>query len=159
VDSDVSQRHDVPAATEPSQADLPPPLAAGGVRITHRLASDALDDDGPPTVERAAWLRDDDYWRKVTYMSATGRQAAVRPATRPLPRPDRFNKRSPLRSIAILLLVIALIICLPIGVVTAERMASQFVLPGAIPGINQPTEVPATHTPPVKPTATPRHKK
>lgn len=158
MDPDASQGYDVSADIEQGQAAASPPVAASGVRITHRLASDALDDDGPPTVERAAWLRDDDYWRKVTYMSATGRHAAERAATRPLPRPDRFRKRSPLRSLIILALVIGLIVLIPIGVVTAERMASQIVLPANIPGINQPTEVPATHTPPLKPTATPKHK-
>lgn len=158
MDPDAPQGRDISAATEQIPPAASPPIAANGARITHRLASDALDDDGPPTVERAAWLRDDDYWRKVTYMSATGRHAAARAETRPLPRPDRFRKRSPLRSLVILALVIGLIVFIPIGVVTVERMASQFVLPANIPGINQPTEVPATHTPPLKPTATPKHK-
>ena len=170
MEPDVSQRQDGAPGGARGQADpanirqptapAAPHMAPLGPRITHRLASDALDDDeGPPSVHRAAWLRDDDYWRKVTFMSATGRRPGERPTARPLPRPDRFAARSPVRSVAILALVVALIILIPIGVITAERVASQIILPANIPGISQPTAAPPTHTPTVKPTATPRHKK
>jgi hypothetical protein len=134
--------------------------AVSGARVTRKIeVASVREDDAPPSVERAAWLRDDDYWRKVTYMSATGRHPGVQPSTRPLPRPDRFAARSPLRSLMILALVVALIILIPIGVVTAAREASKLILPANFPGISQPTEVPPTHTPGPKPTATPQHKK
>lgn len=134
--------------------------AVGGARVTRKIEVASFSaDDAPPSVERRAWLRDDDYWRKVTYMSATGRRAGDRPPTRPLPRPDRFAARSPWRSLVILALVIALIILIPYGVITVAREASKFVLPGNIPGISQPTAVPPTYTPAPKPTATPHHKK
>ncbi|HEX9039108.1 MAG TPA: hypothetical protein VF808_19150 [Ktedonobacterales bacterium] len=136
------------------------PRAPGGARITRKIeAAGDFDDDGPPTVERAAWLRDDDYWRKVTYMSATGKRPAARAETRPLSRPGRAAPPSRMRSLAILALVVGFMIVVPVGVATAAREASRLVFPSNIPGISQPTTVPATLTPTVKPTATPKRKK
>ncbi len=117
----------------------------------------ALESDAEPAVERSSWLRDDDYWRKVTYISATGRRPGDRLATRPLPRPDRFRKSSPLRSIVILALVIALIVLIPVGVVMAARAAAQLTLPSVIPGVSQPTVTPVSHAT-VTSTATPKKK-
>lgn len=132
--------------------------APRGARVTQAFAPDsASQSDEAPVVERSSWLRDDDYWRKVTYISATGRRPGDRIATRPLPRPDRFHKRSPLQSIVILTLVIALIILIPVGVVMAARAAAQLTLPSVIPGISQPTASPVNHAT-VTPTATPKKK-
>ena len=115
---------------------------------------------GPPTVQRSAWLRDDDYWRTVTYMSATGRRPGDKLATRPLPRPERFPVSKPIRSAVVLLIVVALIILIPIGVVIAGNAASHIItLPNsipAIPGITQPT---ATPVPTHAPTPTPKKKR
>ena len=135
--------------------------AARASRITRALEPDgSLTGDAPsapPQVERSAWLRDDDYWRKVTYISATGRRPGDRLATRPLPRPERFRVRSPYRSGAVLALVIALIILIPVGVVMAGNAAAHFSIPTTIPGITQPTVTP-TFTPVHTPTATPKKK-
>ena len=150
-----------PLASHDSAQGLANGREPEGARVTRKIEVAGVSDEAPPTVARGAWLRDDDYWRKVTYMSATGRRASDRPETRPLPRPDRFAARSPLRSLATLALVVALIILIPVGVVAAAQEASKLALPANIPGISQPTEVPATLTPSPKPkvTATPSHKK
>ncbi len=135
--------------------------AARAPRITRALDPDeALNGDAPsapPQVEQSAWLRDDDYWRKVTYISATGRRPGDRLATRPLPRPERFRARSSLHSAVILALVIVLIILIPVGVVMAGNAAAHFSIPTTIPGITQPTVTP-TFTPAHSPTATPKKK-
>ncbi|HEU0028639.1 MAG TPA: hypothetical protein VFQ25_16145 [Ktedonobacterales bacterium] len=148
--------------------DVPPPYpdAPRDPRVTRALepegapASDAP--DGPSTVERSAWLRDEEYWRTVTYMSATGRRPGDKLATRPLPRPERFRASSPMRSATVLALVIALIFLIPIGVVIAGNAASHITIPNTIPitipGISQPTATP-TPVPTHAPTPTPKKKK
>jgi hypothetical protein len=142
-----------------------PPAHTGAPRdphVTQTLEPDTTltggDGATPPAVKQSAWLKDDDYWRNVTYMSATGRHPASRPATRPLPRPDRFPTPSRLRSGVVLILVIALIILVPVGVVMAGNAASHFTIPGNIPGISPPT-VTSTPIPTHAPTATPKKKR
>lgn len=126
--------------------------------IADELPPDA---DDRPTVETRAWLKQDDYWKRTTYIAVTGRQTAAAPGTRPLPRPQRFRQRSLVRSLLILTLTLALIVLIPIGVVVAQREASAHIkLPKNIPGLTQPTPTltPAP-TATTKPTATPKKKK
>jgi hypothetical protein len=125
------------------------------------IADETLgEEDERPTVEHQAWLKKDDYWQRSTYIAVTGRQTSAAPQTRPLPRPNRFRKSSPLRSITILILTVALIVLIPVGVILAQRAAEKTIkLPTNIPGFSQPTQTltPApTHT--AKPTATPKKK-
>jgi hypothetical protein len=139
-------------------ADMPrEPRVTRALESASAPASDAR--TGPNTVQQSAWLRDDDYWRTVTYMSATGRRPGDKLATRPLPRPERFPASRPIRSAVVLLIVVALIILIPIGVVIAGSAASHITIPNiipAIPGINQPT---ATPVPTHAPTPAPKKKK
>lgn len=126
--------------------------------IADELPPDA---DERPTVEHQAWLKQDDYWKRTTYIAVTGRQTAAAPHTRPLPRPHRFRRRSPVRSVLILALTLALIVLIPVGVVVAQREAATHIkLPTSIPGLSQPTPTltPAP-TATTKPTATPKKKK
>lgn len=118
-------------------------------------------DDDHPTVQSEAWLKQDDYWQRTTYIAVTGRHTAQRPPTRPLPRPNRFRRPSPLRSVVILALTLALMALIPIGVLVAQREAAAHIkIPTSIPGLSQPTATPthAATTTPVKPTATPKKK-
>lgn len=117
-------------------------------------------DDDRPTVEHRAWLRQDDYWKRTTYIAATGRHTATAPRTRALPRPDRFRQPRPIRSGIILLLIVGVIVLVPAGVGRAQRWAEQHInLPSTIPGISAPapthTATPAKHG---TPTATPKKK-
>jgi hypothetical protein len=136
-----------------------------------RLASDAdyagdagaiVGDGGVrPTVESQAWLKQDDYWQRTTYIAVTGRHTAAAPPTRPLPRPHRFRKSSRVRSILVLALTLALIVVIPMGVVMAQRAAQTHItLPTNIPGLTEPTQ--PIHTPAatatIKPTVTPKKK-
>lgn len=119
---------------------------------TRRLSEEEL--DLQPTVERQAWIKEDDYWARTTYIAATGRQTAKRPATQPLPRPERFHRPSRVRSGLTLALLVALVILIPMGVVTAQRAAATHIhLPTSIPGISQPTTAP-TVSPTIAPTKT-----
>lgn len=103
-----------------------------------------LEVDTRPTVEHRAWLRQDDYWKRTTYIAATGRHTRSAPKTRQLPRPKRFRGPTPIRSSLTFVLIVALIVLVPIGVIRARSWAeSHIVLPSTIPGISQPT---ATHT-------------
>jgi hypothetical protein len=146
-----------PSAGAEMGASPAPEVAPREARVTRTLASDGAA-DAKPQVERSAWLRDEDYWRKVTYMSATGRRPGDRLATRPLPRPDRFPTPSRLRSTIILSLVIALMILTPIGIIVARNAVSHITIPTTIPGFTQPTVTPAP-APTLTPTATPKKKK
>lgn len=126
--------------------------------IADELAPDA---DDRPTVETRAWLKQDDYWKRTTYIAVTGRHTAAAPGTRPLPRPKRFQRRSRVRSLLILALTLALIVLIPLGVVVAQQEAAAHIkLPTNIPGLSQPTPTltPAP-TATTKPTATPKKKK
>ncbi len=166
------QSHEVGVPSAEQDADhagaadsvLAPTQAPHGERGARALASEAAaNGETAPHVERSAWLRDDDYWRTVTYMAATGKRPSIRFASRPLPAPDRFRPSSPARSMVVLALVVALIILIPVGVVVAENIASAHLsLPSKFPGITLPTSTPAisgTVTPTVAPTATPKKKK
>jgi hypothetical protein len=114
-----------------------------------------------PTVESQAWLKQDDYWQRTTYIAVTGRHTAAAPPTRPLPRPHRFRKSSRVRSILVLALTLALIVVIPMGVVMAQRAAETHItLPTGIPGLTEPTQPIHTPTPTatIKPTVTPKKK-
>ena len=118
-------------------------------------------DDDRPTVEHRAWLRQDDYWKRTTYIAATGRHTATAPRTRALPRPNRFHQPRPIRSGIVLILIVGVIALVPVGVVRAQRWAEQHIsLPSTIPGVTLPapthTATPAKHG---TPTATPKKKK
>jgi hypothetical protein len=106
------------------------------------------EDSDEPTVEHKAWLKEDDYWQRSTYIAVTGRQTVSLKQTRPLPRPDRFRKLSLWRSMTIFGLTIALIVLIPLGVIFAQRAAADHLkLPTSIPGLSQPTASPVgTHT-------------
>jgi hypothetical protein len=132
------------SAVQSTVGEQTPPDAAPPVAPTNaRQASDDVldeDDDEQPTVEHQAWLKQDDYWQRTTYIAVTGRQTAMSPYTRPLPRPERFRKVSAWRSLLILALTIALIVLIPLGVITAQREAATHIkLPSSIPGLTQPT--------------------
>ncbi|HEX8983295.1 MAG TPA: hypothetical protein VF792_11025 [Ktedonobacterales bacterium] len=111
------------------------------------MAESFPEESDEPTVEHKAWLKDDDYWQRSTYIAVTGRQTVSLKQTRPLPRPDRFRKFSLWRSVTIFGLTIALIVLIPLGVIFAQRTASEHLkLPTSIPGLS-PTVTPVrTHT-------------
>lgn len=118
------------------------------------------DEGERPTVESRAWLKQDDYWQRTTYIAVTGRHTASAPPTRPLPRPHRFRKSSRVRSLLTLALTLALIVVIPVGVLLAQHAAETHIkLPTSIPGLTAPTP---THTPAptvtAKPTPTPKKK-
>lgn len=137
--------------------------ATSALTDTDEIVDEVLDDDDDrPTVEHQAWIKQDDYWQRTTYIAITGRQTASAPHTRPLPRPRRFRRPAPLRSAMILLLTLALIVLIPIGVVLAKQEAESHIkLPTSIPGLTQPTptHIPVATSTTVKPTATPKKKK
>lgn len=112
-------------------------------RVTRALepATDAAE----VSVSRRLWIKEEDYWRKITYMSATGRRPSVSPPSRALPRPDRFRRWSPLTSLVVLALVVGLVVFIAVGVVMAERVAASITLPGAVPGLTLPTTTPTHH--------------
>lgn len=118
----------------------------------------ANEEDERPTVAHAAWLRGDDYWKRTTYIAVTGRHTAVTPTSRPLPRPRRFRRPAPVRSVMVLALTIILIALIPIGAAIAAREgAARIKLPTNIPGFSQPTATPTvTPTATRKSTATPK---
>ncbi len=114
-------------------------------------------EEGHPTVEHRAWLRPDDYWKRTTYVAITGRLSATAPQSRALPRPSRFHKPTPVRSSLVLVLIVALIVLIPIGVVVAQHYAEAHIkLPTNIPGITQPQTATPAPTHAAKPTATPK---
>lgn len=168
------QEVDTPPATQDADhgagANSATPNGAGGnpgmprdARVTRALGPDgALHGDAAPQVERSAWLRDENYWRTVTYMTATGRRPGSQTKSRPLAPPDRFRSSNPLRSAAVLIVVIALIILIPVGVVIAGNVAAAHItIPSNIPGITLPTATPVSHetvTPAVTPSVTPKKK-
>lgn len=147
---------ETPGGPLPTESDQP--MAESAAEIgAERLNKD----EDRPTVQSEAWLTQDDYWQRTTYIAVTGRHTAQRPPTRPLPRPNRFRRSSPLRSVIVLALTLALIVLIPIGVMVAQReAATKIKIPTNIPGLTQPTVAP-THVPtatPAKPTATPKKK-
>jgi hypothetical protein len=154
------------ASDPPSGGDAGQDVEAGGApsagshprgRVTRALdpAGEPDHEAEPPQVERSAWLKDDNFWRTETYMTATGRRPSVQAAARPLPPPRRFRAPTPLRSAMVLLLVLALMVLIPIGVVMAGREAAgHLTLPGKIPGITVPTLTPIH--PNATPSATPK---
>lgn len=164
MESEPSEREDAVAdkdagagdARQVSETLAPPVEKPQAARVTRSLEPEPF---ARPLVDRSAWLRDDDYWRTVTYRSATGHLPAVQsPSSRPLPRPRRFSATSPFRSGLILLLVIGLIVMIPVGVIVAANVATtHLTLPAIIPGIGAPTATPASH-PTVIPTLTPKKK-
>lgn len=124
----------------------------------HDIAELFPEDDKSPTVKHQAWLKNDDYWQRSTYIALTGRQTAAPHQTRPIPRPERFQKQSTLRSLTILGLTLALIVFIPIGVIVANNLgATHLKMPTSLPGLAQPTTTPvSTHT--VTATPTPKKK-
>jgi hypothetical protein len=168
MDSDIGQGEHVSATRTtyaPADGAWSGDVGASVMTSAAEISAERLDGDAErPTVESAAWLKQDDYWKRTTYIAVTGRQTAAAPHTRPLPRPRRFRRPSHIRSMLVLALMLALIVLIPVGVVVAQREASARIkLPTsipAIPGFSQPTVAP-THAPtttPVKPTATPKKK-
>ena len=150
-----------------AEGDARTPVTAAEIGA-ERLTGDAgeLDSAGGvrPTVESQAWLKQDDYWQRTTYIAVTGRHTAAAPPTRPLPRPHRFRKSSRVRSILVLALTLALIVVIPMGVVMAQRAAETHItlptsIPG-IPGLTAPTQPIHTLTPTatIKSTVTPKKK-
>lgn len=148
------------AGARERQATGAPQFAAHAEMAAAQPAEESLPEmDERPTVEHDAWLKQDDYWKRTTYIALTGRQTASAPASRPLPRPSRFHKPSLVRSSLTLLLTLALIALIPIGVLAAQRYAESHIkLPTSIPGIVHPKTPTPTATKPVKPTATPKKK-
>jgi hypothetical protein len=147
-----------------AEGDAHTPVTAAEIGA-ERLTGDAGEPDSAggvrPTVESQAWLKQDDYWQRTTYIAVTGRHTAAAPPTRPLPRPHRFRKSSRVRSILVLALTLALIVVIPMGVVMAQRAAQTHItLPTNIPGLTEPTQ--PIHTPAatatIKPTVTPKKK-
>lgn len=167
MQSDTSEREDARADKDGEEGDAHPvsgtpespmetPPAA---RVTRSLEPESFQ---RPLVDRSAWLRDDDYWRTVTYRSATGHLPAVQGPSRPLPRPQRFSATAPFRSGLILLLVIGLVVMIPVGVVVAANVATTHltlpaIIPGIIPSTSTPIATPTSH-PTVIPTLTPKKK-
>lgn len=147
-------------AQELPAEDAPQSAARAASASTHSAPRALPEEEERPTVEHGAWLKQDDYWKRTTYIAVTGRQTAAAPASRPLPRPKRFRKPAPVRSSLVLLLMLALIVLIPIGVFAAQRYAETHItLPSNIPGIAQPKTATPSPTRPVKPTATPKKKK
>jgi hypothetical protein len=157
---------DAETGASPSSPDAEPVLpAAANEEQADRAASEQLGPDmgDRPTVAHQSWLKEDDYWQRTTYTAITGRHTRVARPTRPLPRPRRFRRPSPVRSAVVLALTVALIVLIPLGVVVAQREAQAHIqLPSSlptIPGLTQPTPTHTprpTVTPTVKPTATPK---
>lgn len=155
------------AAAAPDAGNRPPASAAemSAEQTSDAAAERLISDAGEhPTVAHQSWLKDDDYWQRTTYIALTGRHTRVAQPTRPLPRPHRFRRPSPVRSAVVLALTLALILLIPLGVVVAQHEAQAHIqLPSQlpnIPGLTEPTHTPRpTHTPTVKPTTTPtKHK-
>jgi hypothetical protein len=139
---------------QPAQQDA---RETGSPRISSGPATDAT----PANIDRTSWIQDDDSFRTVMYMSATGKHPVIGGPTIPLYRPTRFRSASPLRSMVILLLVVGLIIGIPVGVIMADRATSNLQLPGlpGIPGISATATPVTTPTITVTPTRTPIKKK
>jgi hypothetical protein len=120
------------------------------------LPEELLPDPGsPPVVGPDQWLDEPRYW-------LADYQRVPRPKTRPLSRPVRFRKVSPLKSAIKLLLALALIVVLTIGLALAVNagvqagttLFQQLTTP-SMPLVT-PTTTPA---PTLAPTATPKKKK
>lgn len=110
--------------------------------------------DITPSVAHQAWLKEDDYWQRTTFVAATGRQTAVLPKRRRLPRPTRFQSKSPWSSLIVLGLTVALMVLIPLGVLLAQREGESLIrLPTTLPFLVQPTP---TNTPHAKPTLAPK---
>lgn len=166
-----SERAEQPAQSTPhrgslaSSQDLPEARSRRHEDDDAVIADEVLaEEDERPTVELKAWIRRDDYWQRTTYIALTGRQTSAAPLTRPLPRPQRFRRSSPMRSGLILLLTLALIVLIPVGVLVAKQEAEAHIkIPTAIPGIPGLSQSTPTLTPLptaiVKPTATPKKKR
>lgn len=133
------------------------PHETGSPRISSGPATDATSTN----IDRASWIQEDDSFRTVMYMSATGKHPVIGGPTVPLYRPTRFRSASPLRSMVILLLVVGLIIIIPVGVILADRATSNIQLPGlpAIPGVSATATPLLTPSITVSPTKTPTKKK
>jgi hypothetical protein len=114
-----------------------------------------LDPGSPPVVGPDQWLDEPRYW-------LADYQRVPRPKTRPLSRPVRFRKVSPLKSAIKLLLALALIVVLTIGLALAVNAGVQagttFFQQLTTPSkpLVTPTTTPA---PTLAPTATPKPKK
>lgn len=141
------------------------PMTAADISAERLARDDGGDgDDGDsvrPTIESQAWLKQDNYWQRTTYIAVTGRHTAAAPLTRPLPRPHRFRKSSRARSILILALTLALIVVIPLGVVMAQHAAETHIkLPTNIPGLTEPTQPTQMRTPTetITPTVKPKQK-
>lgn len=136
--------------TDSARDQLATPARSGQTQSAtlHEMAELFPEESERPTIEHQAWLKEDDYWQRSTYIAVTGRQTVRLKQTRPLPRPDRFRKPSIWRSLTIFGLTIALIVLIPLGVIFAQRVASTHLkLPTSIPGLSQPTVTPVgTHT-------------
>ena len=147
MDEDAGQGQQI---APPQDADAP----------TEDANAALAEEDDRPTVEHRAWLRQDDYWKRTTYIAATGRHTTAAPHTRALPRPNRFHQPTPIRSTIVLALIVGMVILIPVGVVRAQHWAeSHITLPSTIPGVTAPapthTATPAKHR---TPTATPKKK-
>lgn len=113
------------------------------------------DPGAPPVVAPDQWLEEPRYW-------LADYQRVPRPKTRPLSRPVRFRKVSPLKSAIRLLLVLALAVVLTIGLALAVNIGVQagteFLQQFTTPP--KPLVTPTTTPPPtLAPTATPKKKK
>jgi hypothetical protein len=167
----TAMQHDAETITAAAAPDAGKRLPASAAEMSGEQTSDAaaerlVSDAGDlPTVAHQSWLKEDDYWQRTTYIAITGRHTRVAQPTRPLPRPRRFRRPSPVRSVVVLALTLTLIVLIPLGVVVAQHEAQAHIqLPAglpSIPGLTEPTHTPRpTITPTVKPTTTPtKHKK
>ena len=98
-----------------TDAPLPTPWPEQSVESAESLVlpeSLPPDPGAPPVVAPDQWLDEPRYW-------LADYQRVPRPMTRPLSRPIRFRKVSPLRSAIKLLTVVALIVVLTVGLALA----------------------------------------
>lgn len=152
--SETLQRATGRPASQDTSAASPEAPGMSGARSAP-LSPTPATDATPANIDRSSWIQEDDSVRAVLYMSATGKHPLIGGPTVPLYRPNRFHSPSPLRSMVILLVVVALIIVIPIGVILADRATSSIQIPGISGG--SATETPATTTTPaVTVTVTPK---
>ncbi|MEO7003782.1 MAG: hypothetical protein ABI068_18270 [Ktedonobacterales bacterium] len=102
------------------------------------------------------WISEEERWNTATFLSLTGHHATPRinrPPTRPLPRPLRFKRTSRIRSGALFIILLILLVVLAIGAGFAYRTSIN-----AVSKFIHPTTQPTATPPIVAPTSVPTHK-